>query len=137
MAAFFSITLVVSIGMLALLLGLKRYEMNTGRVVFGGARPMIGGFFHIVLVFVERGVPNTLKSVTVRVGRAVRTVVQQLLARAIVFFEHMLEQVLYVVRQKSEAPRGDVVASPFLQEVAAHKQKLLRGARRKRTIIED
>ena len=126
MAAFFSITLAISIVGLLTLLILKHYEMTTGRVVLGGLRPKIG-----------RGVPGMAHMLTARAVRAARERAQQALARAILFFEYNLERVLHLVRQKSQVSKGEGAASQFLQEVAAHKQKLLRRSPSKRVIFDE
>jgi hypothetical protein len=138
MATFFSITLAVSIVGLVLLLVLKRYEMTTGRVVMGGLRPWVGSFFHHALHFVERGMPALMRSFIGKVLGVVRTQARHGFARVILLFEYNLERVLHVVRQKSrKRSLGEGVASEFLQEVAAHKQKLLRRAPKNRVIFED
>jgi len=137
MATFFSWTLIVSIVGLVTLLLLKRYELSTGRVVMEGLRPKVGHFFHRVLLLLERGVPGMARFLTARTMRAVRVRVQELAARGILFFERVLEQVLHLVRQKSQMPRGEAGASQFLQEVAAHKHKLLRRKSGKRMILDE
>jgi hypothetical protein len=137
MAAFFSITLAISIVGLVLLLVLKRYEMTTGRVVMGGLRPWVGSFFHHALHFVERGMPALMRSLMGKMLGATRTQARRGFARAILLFEYNLERVLHVVRQKSQARPREGVASEFLQEVAAHKQKLLRRTPKNRVIFED
>ena len=137
MTLFFSVMLVVSIVGLVTLLVLKRYEMNTGWFFMGRLRPRVGHLFHRGLVFVERGVPGVMYSFFSRVVYTVRLHTQQVLARAIVLFETYLERTLHTVRQKSRAPQGEGAASQFLQEVAAHKQKLLRRGSKKRVILED
>ncbi|MDP4020623.1 MAG: hypothetical protein Q8P58_01080 [Candidatus Adlerbacteria bacterium] len=134
MAAFFSLTLAVSIVGLVTLLVLKRYEMSTSRVVLWRLRPALGHFFHRMLVFVERGLPSAVR--TFILG-TVRKHVRTFAAHAMVFFEHNLERMLHLVRQKSQEPRGEGVTSQFLQEVAAHKQKLLRRAPSKRMILDE
>ena len=137
MAAFFSLTLAVSIVGLVLLLVLKHYEMTTGHRMLGGLRPRLDRFFHHTLMFVERGAPGALRTLLLRLGRAVRRGAQQVLARAILLFEYNLERILHVVRQKSQAPPSEGGASHFLQEVAAHKQKLLRRSPKNRAIFEE
>jgi hypothetical protein len=72
-----------------------------------------------------------------RVAHAVRTRIQQVLARAILLFEFYLERTLHIVRRTSHIPRGEGPASQFLQEVAAHKQKILRRSSRNRVILEE
>ena len=136
MAWFFSLTLAISVVGLVGLLWLKHHEMKTGRFVLGGMRPWVGRFFHRGLVFVERGVPGVAGTLLSRVVRAGKTHSQQILARAIVLFEHTLESTLYLVRQKSQVPSPGA-ASPFLREVAAHKQKLLRRSSKNRAIFDE
>ena len=104
--------------------------------MLGGLRPMVGRFFHRMLMVIERGIPGFTTRVVAGTLRTVRSRTQSTIARAILFFELYLERTLHVVRQKSERPR-EGVASQFLLEVAAHKQKLLRRAPRNRMIFED
>ena len=138
MAAFFSVTLAISIVGLVLLLVVKRYEMTTGHVVMAGLRPRLDRFFHRALVLLERGVPAALYALVGRVLGAMRTRTKHALARAILLFEYYLERTLHIVRQKSQArSHGDGASSQFLQEVAAHKQKLLRRSPKNRAIFED
>jgi hypothetical protein len=61
----------------------------------------------------------------------------QVLVQAVLLSERGLEYALHLVRQKSQTPRGEGVASQFLQEVAAHKQKLLRRTPSKRMIFDE
>lgn len=138
MAEFFSLTLAVSLVGLIILIALKSYELSTGRVFLGGLRPKIGNFFHRVLLIIERGVPGLAHVLTRRALHAGRVRVSGMFARAILFFEKHLENILHVVRQKSQAPRsGNGATSQFLQEVAAHKQKLLKRAPSRRMIFDD
>ncbi len=116
---------------------LKHYEMATGRVVLQGLRPKVGRFFHLGLQFLERGVPGMTYQLFSRAARALRTRTQRTLARAILLFEYHLERTLHLVRQKSQARPQEGAASQFLQEVAAHKQELLRRAPSKRVIFDD
>jgi len=137
MAALFSLTLSISIAGLLVLLILKRYEMKTGHVMFGGLRPVIGRFFHQVVLLVERGVPTMVSTLLWRIARAVYRRAGRVYAYLVVFFEYVLERTLYNVRQQSQTPRSEGGASHFLQEVAAHKQRLLRRAPSKRVIFDD
>ncbi len=136
MAAFFSVTLAVSVVALVMLIVLKRYEMATGHMILGGLRPTIDRFFHPVLAVVEKGLPRMVGTLVMRTFRSVRTHTQRMLARAILLCEHYLERVLHLVRSTAHVPRGEA-ASQFLQEVAAHKQKLLKKSAKKRAIFEE
>lgn len=138
MAAFFSLTLIISITGLVSLLMLKHYELTSGRrIALGGLRIRLERFFHSALMVIERGIPGLVGKVATVVVRLFRSRIQRILARAILLFENYLERTLHIVRQKSQPPRGEGAASEFLQEVAAHKQKLLRRAPSKRAIFDD
>ncbi|MBI2005133.1 hypothetical protein HYS79_03215, partial [Patescibacteria group bacterium] len=128
MAGVFSITLGTSIVGMALLLILKHLELKTGRVLLGSARPAVGRFFNAGLVWLEYILPALLRQALFRAGRALRTWVREVIARGIVFFERILEAVLFTVREKTRAPKGAGEVSAFLREVADHKKKLLKRA---------
>lgn len=107
------------------ILGLKRYELATGRVFMAGARPRLRAFFRRAFFFVERVLPNLAAHEARRVFGAARRVARAAAARGILFAEQNLERLLQSLRRlTAHHPRADTAASPFLREVAEHKKKL-------------
>lgn len=137
MDVFFSITLGISIVGLVLLLSLKRYELRTGRRLFGGMRPLLDRFFRRVLLLIEHALPRAVESGGKQAGHASRYFIRHAFAGTMGFFERMLEVMLHTVREKTEPQRGSKNASEFLQEVAEHKRQLDKQPEEKRVIFED
>ena len=67
-----------------MLLGLKRYEMATGRVVFRHARPRVGAFFHTTLVWVEQALPSLVAGTIRESVATVKKFIHRWIARGIV-----------------------------------------------------
>ncbi len=110
---------------MATLLGLKRYEMRTGRVFFMQVRPRVGEFFSRSLLWVEHTLPELLARELRRLYSWARAGLRALTARAIILTEHLLEKSLHGLRRKTDAPHRAGEASAFLREVAEHKKKLM------------
>src|SRR3989338_3085807 len=127
MVLFFTVTLGISIVGMSALLALKHFEMTTGRVVLGEARPGIGAFFHRGLVWVERDLPTGLSVIA---GKAVvlgKKVLHHAVARSILALERGLEWALGLLRHTTTpTQQGTGEVSAFLREVAEHKKKLLK-----------
>lgn len=123
---FFTVTLGVSIVGLVALISVKRFEMATGTVLFGGLRPSLGAFFHRVLLWVERALPSIVAVLFHRLVEYGRWFLHHGIARGLLFLEHSLERVLSLVRYTTHPPLSHREASAFLREVAEHKKKLLR-----------
>src|SRR5689334_6044128 len=105
------------------LLLLKRYELNTGRIFLGSARPAIGAFFHRKLTWFEYVLPGLMRVGAKRFLRTLQGLLQVWFARVVVRVEHFLEQALQSVKHTTtQAPRGHG-SSAFLREVAEHKKK--------------
>ncbi len=117
----------ISIVGMATILGLKRYELNTGRVLFASARPRLRAFFRGGFFWAERVLPNLVAHESGRAWGMVRAAARTALARGILTIEQWLEQGLRSLRQLSHAPARGGEASPFLREVAEHKKKLQEG----------
>jgi hypothetical protein len=134
---FFSITLAVSVvGLLSILL-LKRYELSTGKMVLGKARPKVSRVSHDVVLTVEYILPSLVVRIIKRSIELVKDWLKQVVARAIFLFERMLEVLLHTVREKTRPPRGAGEASAFLREVADHKRELLKRSRDERFIADE
>ena len=125
MVLFFSTTLLVAIAGLVSLLVIKRWELETGRVLLGGARPWMGAVSHKGLVWVERVLPSLFVSYAHRSARRATVLAQRSAARSILLAEHGLEHTLKSIRRATEHPRSNKEASMFLREVAEHKRQLL------------
>ncbi|HVV39036.1 MAG TPA: hypothetical protein VHD31_01795 [Candidatus Paceibacterota bacterium] len=137
MALFFTITLLISsLGLLSLLL-LKSYEMRTGRLFMASMRPGVQRLMHATVLFVEYILPGLARRGVRGIWLSVEGVVKQALARAILFFENALENMLTFVRELMQPPRGGGQASQFLREVAEHKKKLLERPVAKRAIFDE
>lgn len=127
MALFLTAVLVVSsVGMVSVLL-IKRYELNSGRVLFGGVRPRVGSFFTRNLKWVEEALPSMLSNAGRRAYLYVRHNLERGAAFAVIFLEQGLIRVLRTLRRSTSAPaaKESSEASPFLREVAEHKKKIL------------
>ncbi len=125
MVIFFTATLAISVVGLLALISLKRFEMNTGRVVLGRARPMVGEFMHRLVFFVERVLPALIVRLLLRAAAALRRGVHAAVAWGIIVLERLLESTLRGIRRTTSMPEGKrAVRSDFLREVAEHKKKL-------------
>ncbi len=121
-------TLGLSIVAVVALLILKRYEMTTGRVVLGQARPKIGAFFATGLLWIERVFPALFAQAARRSVAYIKKIIHEGVARGILAVERALEWVLktlhYTTHPTSEGRTGEV--STFLREVAEYKKKLIK-----------
>jgi hypothetical protein len=124
MVLFFMVTLAVSIAGMVTLLMLKRYELNSGRILLGSARPHIGEFFHRKLVWLEYVLPGLIRVSARVLYRAARRLVHVFAAWVVVKVEQGLEYALHTVRHTTTAPRRSGETSVFLRQVAEHKKKL-------------
>jgi biopolymer transport protein ExbB/TolQ len=133
MALFFTVTLAVSIAGMLLLLGFKRYELSSGKLLFVSGRPAIGNFFKRVFWWIEKVLPALVRVYGRRAFRFAKAALQRGLARSILWLERTLEHILRTVREKTETPRAPGEASAFLREVAEHKRKLSRRIKKQPT----
>lgn len=136
MALFFTFTLGISILGLITLLSLKHWELQTGKMLFSGARPVMGDFFHGVVFWVERVAPKLLRLIAKRIARATMALAHRTVAWVVVHVEKGLEYVLFRLRH-STSTEIKQEASPFLREVAEHKKELLKHAEKDRMIVEE
>ncbi len=136
MALVFTVALVVSIVGMLMLLMMKRYELNTGRIFMAASRPAIGGFFHHKLVWIEYVLPGLIRVGIKRTYVFVRRVLRVWTIRIAIKLETALEKALSRVRHTTlPARRGQ--SSAFLREVAEHKKKLQKELPEERIVVED
>ncbi|MBX4192139.1 hypothetical protein KW798_01500 [Candidatus Parcubacteria bacterium] len=126
MVLFLTTTLGISIVGMMTLLGVKRYELSTGRMAFRSIRPFFAGAFHHVVVFFEHFLPALVYVQVRKVVMRAASFVQRIIAHAILVAEYWLEQALNTLRMTTHIPHPSVPASAFLREVAAHKKSLLK-----------
>ena len=135
MEVFFTTTLGVSIIGMVSLLAVKRYELNSGRVVLNAVRPHLNTVFHRTLVFVERILPVLVRVYAERMVLLGVRAVQQLIARTILIAEHWLQKALDTLRMTTHVPHPSIPASAFLREVAEHKKTIIKRSRRPRGLV--
>lgn len=136
MVTFFTVTLLISIAGMVSLLALKRYELNSGRIILGRARPAVGNFFHRGLSWLEYVLPGLLRAGARRLYITMRRVLHVWAARLAVRLEQGLEYALGRVRRTTAPPRASKQSSAFLREVVEHKKKL-QDAPDRATVIEE
>lgn len=137
MVIFFTVTLIVSIVGMISLLALKRYELSSGRVLLGSARPAVGNFFHRGLSWLEYVLPGLLRVGAKRLYSTVRRVAHIWAAWVVVKVEQGLEYALHRVRHTTAKPQPGHETSAFLREVAEHKKKLQEDNPDRATVIEE
>ena len=137
MTLFFFTTLCLSALGLVLVLGVKRYEMNTGHVIFMRARPRLARAMHGVMVFIEHVLPFIARRSAAQALRLARAGVSNMLARLTLYIETGLHRLLSAVQQGMQPKRGGGAASAFLQEVAEHKKKLLKDPEERKAFFEE
>jgi hypothetical protein len=136
MTLVFIVVLGVSIvGMVSLLL-LKHWELTTGHVLGGRARPALGALMHHALVWGEQVLPELLRRWIENSLNLAQMLLHRLTALAVVLVERLLERTLNLLRRKTQVRSGEGQASAFLREVSAHKKQLLKSSR-DRAIYEE
>ena len=138
MVLFFTGILALSlIGMLSLL-GIKHYELVSGKVVLAPVRPSVGAFLHQMRTWVVHVLPALLSTSLEEMRQWLRAALHRGIAQSILMVEYTLEKVLHIVREKTTpTTRAQGEVSPFLREVADHKKKLMRRSRERRSIVEE
>jgi len=136
MTLFLIAVLAVSIAGMTSLLVLKRWELTTGHIVGGRARPALGAFMYRMLAWVEHVLPGLAREWAAHALRLMRAALHRLAALLVVFAERTLEKTLGLLRRTTQVPQSDSQASAFLREVSAHKKQLLKSSR-KRAIYEE
>ena len=137
MTLFFFITLCLSAIGLITLLGAKRYEMRTKRVIFAGLRPGMHRVMHGIVLFVQYMLPFIARRSIGKVAHTLRAALSNALARLTLYLEVMLHRILEGLHELMRPRRTNSPASTFLQEVAEHKRQLLRNPAQKRAIFEE
>ncbi len=125
MVLFFVCLMLVSIAGMVSLLVIKRWELETGNMLFGGIRPHVGKKAHSFLTWVERALPGIISDYSLRTGRRVQETLHRKIAQALLATEHGLEHLLKQLRGVTEHPKSNKPASDFLREVAEHKRQLV------------
>src|SRR6185437_15803122 len=118
------IMLAVSIVGMFALITVKSYELSTGRLLFGGARPRISRFSARTVFLFGTVLPRFVVWEVRRMYRFFASFAHSAVAHAVLRLERWLESVLTKVRESTDAPRAPGEASAFLREVAEHKKKL-------------
>jgi hypothetical protein len=136
MATFFIALLCVSIVGLIVLISLKRWEMHTGRVVLGSARPRASRALGEALYFAESGVPELVRRAIRKTYALIRLLAKRFIAWSVLHAERVLERSLRAVRGATQ-PAGEGEVSDFLREVAEHKKSLLKKSTKSRAIYEE
>jgi len=138
MALILTISLGFSVmGMLSLLI-LKRYELDTGKVVFAEARPRVGYYLERAVRLFVSVLPSLIYHALLRAKNAFLFFIHAAVARAALAIEQLLERILHTVREKTSPPRAPGEVSAFLREVADHKKQILhRRPRLRRTKKEE
>ena len=119
------------------LLVLKRYELNSGRVLLGRARPAVGNFFHRGLSWFEYVLPGLVRVGVRSLYNTCRRVLHVWAARLVVVLESLLERALSRVRHTTAQPKRGRETSVFLREVAEHKKKLQEDLPNRSTVVEE
>ena len=133
-----TVTLGISIAGMIVLILMKRYELNTGRIFLARSRPAIGEFFHRKLVWLEHVLPGLVRGGVSGLWAEARRIFHIAAAWAVIKIEQGLEYALRRVRHTTQAPkeRGQET-STFLREVAEHKKKLQDENPDRGTIVEE
>ncbi len=137
MVTFLTATLLVSIAGMISLIVLKRYELNSGRIFLGRARPAVGDFFHRGLSWVEYVLPGLLRVGVRRLYLTARRLLHVWGAWLVVKVEQGLEYALHRVRHTTAVPREGRETSAFLRQVTEHKKKLQEDNPDRGTVIEE
>ncbi len=134
MVTFLLALLCISIVGLVTLLSVKRRELSTGRVMFGGLRPKAGKLLGQGMHFLERQAPAIATESARRAIARGRVASHRVVAWAVLKTERGLESTLQVLRGATQE-RGAGEASAFLREVAEHKKSLLKRSGKKPNAI--
>lgn len=125
MVPFLMTTFLVSIFGVSSVLFLKYREVTTGHVLFPALRPRLNAFFHTILFWIERVIPDLTRVYSKRFISWIATLLHQGTATGVLHLERVLEKTLHTLRSSTDHRLSRKEASPFLREVAEHKKKLL------------
>ncbi len=123
------IVLYVSIAGMVLLIGIKRFELKTGRVLASSVRPALARVSHSTVLWGKQ-FPYFVGRYFIQKTPVARVALQRMLARGLVWTEHLLEQMLHTLRRGTTPQKGGTPVSDFLREVTEHKRTLLRTVHR-------
>ncbi len=131
--------LFLSILGIVLLIAIKRWELQTGAVLWGSTRPKIGRLCATALLWVERIIPALVRVYGRRVFKASLAYIHRASAHVVLYAEHLLERTLvWIRRTTSSAPQRTGEVSAFLREVGEHKKRLLKsGQVRVRKVVQE
>src|SRR3989344_4585768 len=105
-----SALLVVSVAGVSVLLGVKQYELQSGRVVFARVRPAAGAMLGAALHFCEQHLP----ALALRALKHAWALVRQVTHRAVAWFllhtETLLERTLRTLRYNTRPEGGEASA---------------------------
>ncbi len=135
MVIFLTALLCVSIAGLIGLIAVKRWEIESGRLVMSGMRPKAGAVLGESLRFVEQGLPHAVRRTARRAYKLSRLLFHRTVAWTVLQVERVLERTLHTLRHHTAEERGDGEVSAFLREVAEHKKSLLEQSGEKRSAI--
>lgn len=116
--------LMFSIVGMVFLISAKRYELSTGKLLLGRFRPTLsrrGSRVHFVL---SVWLPAYVHFVSLHGFDSLKSLVQRLIARVVLFIERVLERILSEVKERTTPHRAPGEASPFLREVGKYKEEL-------------
>lgn len=122
--ALFAGLLISIVGLVSLFM-IKRWELQTGRMLFATARPVVGQWAKDTLVWFEQALPKLVVHYGAHMGARAEHWLHKSAAHTLLSAEHALERVLATLRGVTERPRSNKEASAFLREVAEHKRQLV------------
>ncbi len=134
MVTFLIAVMCVSIAGMVSLIAIKRWELNSGRILMAGVRPAAGRVLGAGLHFAERRAPALVKGAGWTAYRVLRRTFHLAVAWVVVHTERGLESVLHTLRHTT-ATHSDGEASAFLREVAEHKKSLIQKSSKKKNAI--
>lgn len=117
------------------MLWLKRFELTTGRVLLVDSRALLGERLTAVAPWFSHVLPQAARQILSRAWQQLLALLHRAAAWGILTFEHALERVLSIIREKTTHSRRTGEASAFLRQVADHKKELQRS-RAQRHIVE-
>jgi hypothetical protein len=106
-----------------LMLTAKRYELATGKLLFGSRRSRINRFGARAIFILGTALPHFVRYEVLRAYRGLWSLVHRVLFHTAKRSEHFFDKVLRNVQEKT-GERAEGEASPFLREVGEYKKQL-------------